>query len=44
MLNEKEGAWTTLYTALQPFEQLSPAGYYLKNSLGSVSKQVQQFD
>ena len=27
-ITEPEGAWTTLYTALQPFEELTPAGYY----------------
>ena len=30
-LNEREGAWTTIYTALELFEDLVPAGYYERN-------------
>jgi hypothetical protein len=30
-LNESEGAWTTIYTALQPYSELVGAGYYERN-------------
>ena len=43
-LNEADGAWTTNYTALQPYEELKPAGYYQKNSLSSYSPLVTKFD
>lgn len=43
-ITEAEGAWTTLYTALQPFESLTPAGYYQFNDIAQTSKEVRLFD
>ena len=31
MLNEKEGAMTTLYTALMDYNELLPGGFYERN-------------
>ena len=37
-LSEEEGSWTTVYTALQPYEELVRGGYYEKNRLSKASK------
>lgn len=39
-LNEREGAWTSIYTALELFEDLVPAGYYERNQLSKCSRLV----
>ncbi|KAM3134622.1 hypothetical protein pb186bvf_013264 [Paramecium bursaria] len=37
-LSEEQGAWTTIYTAFQPYDELVPGGYYNNNKLSKASK------
>ena len=43
-INEAEGAWTSIYAALQPYEELKPNGYYKNNGLSRHSGYIIKFD
>lgn len=42
--NEAEGASTTLYAALQPYEQLSGGGFYHRGMLSSYSRHIDRLN